>query len=160
MSRTRHHVDVAGGLTVIRPSWSGRFHDFVTSHRGLVLLLAAVDTLVAGYLLLTPGFYFAAEDTWAGALDVVAAAGLTPSTAPLGMLLGLVAVGTWCGVLGVPWIARLSLLLALAPWGLIATSFAVAWMQTRIGFMTATLSGAVVVLHLASVGHFPPGRRP
>lgn len=140
-----------GDLAVIhhreeRRAW---LHELLTGHTGLLVLLAIVDTAVAVYLIGTPDATFATQPAWAGVF------GIADTLHPLGWLLMFVGVSAWLGIAGIPWVARIGYLLALAPWGAIVASFFVAWMQTGIGFMTAVLAGMALTLHLASVGHFP-----
>ena len=148
-SRTTHE---AHGLTVIRHERQTlhRVHEFLTTHPGLIILLAIADGGAACYLILTPAHLFAGERTWAGAF------GIFGSLDPLGWIFAAAALGSLARLIGATWIARLLLLLALLPWGAIVASFAVAWTQTRLGFLTALLAAVVLVLHLASVGHITP----
>lgn len=116
---------------------------------GLAALLLAIDLVGALYLIQTPTGVFRSSPVWDGVLDVFG------SMAPVGWGFAVVAAVTLLGLCGVPLAARVGLFLALAPWGAIVASFVTAWMQTGLGMLTAAMAAAVLILHLASVGHFP-----
>jgi hypothetical protein len=127
----------------------------LVGHRGLEILLASVDAVCAAYFLLTPTASFRMTPTWASLLAI------TGDMHWLGWMFAIVTFGAVIGIAGVPWTARLSFLTALVPWGAVATSFVVAaWTLAGLGTMTAALVVLAAILHVATVGHFAPGRRP
>lgn len=125
--------------------------------RGMCALLAAVDTVLAVYFTITPTSTFLLSPVWNGIL------GVTGTLQPVGWLFTLVAVAAITGVAtsraGAHWVLRFAFLLALIPWGAMVGSFVyAAWTLAGLGTMTAALSALVLILHLASVGHFPTGQ--
>lgn len=126
----------------------------LAGHRGLVALLAALDALGAYYLITTPDDVFATSQVWEVSL------GLFGTMAPIGWAYALVAALAAVGLLGVPLAARVGLFIALAPWGVIVASFLDAWTHTGLGVFTAGMAVVILLLHLASVGHFPERNPP
>lgn len=119
---------------------------------GLCLLMTAVDAILAVYFLRTPTSTFLMSPVWNGVL------GVGGSLKPVGWLFAFVAAAAVVGLATSHWVLRFSFLLALAPWGAMIGSFVyAAWTLAGLGTLTATLSAVALILHLASVGHFPPG---
>lgn len=126
----------------------------LASYKGLCVLLALVDTAVGLYLALTPTAVFRQSPVWDGVL------GVTGTLQPIGWLFLIVSALAWVGFAGVPHIARLAFVAALGPWGAMLGSFVfAAWTLAGLGTMTAILAALVLILHLASAGHFPPDYR-
>ncbi len=125
--------------------------------RGLCILMTAVDAILAIYFTFTPTSTFLLSPVWNGIL------GVTGTLQPVGWLFAIVAVAAIVGLVssrtGLHWVLRFAFLAALVPWGAMLGSFVyAAWTLAGLGTMTAALSAVVLILHLATVGHFPAGQ--
>lgn len=122
---------------------------------GLSLLMAGVDTILAVYFIRTPTAVFRMSPVWDGILGVAGDLRL------VGWLFATVALTSAVGLATSHWVLRFAFILALAPWGAMIGSFVyAAWTLAGLGTLTATLSAVALILHLASVGHFPTGQIP
>lgn len=127
-----------------------------TGYQWFCVLLAAVDTGWAVYLLATPRENFDRSPIWSAALQVV----YRHDPQSIGYAFAVLALVSWVGFAIGRSLARIAFILAATVWALLAVSFIwAAATEGGLGAGGAITAVAFTLFHLGAVAYYPPDYR-